>query len=320
MASLREIYEFAVKEGIKEDPRGEEEIKRVLSELQERYKELKGYQKEFFDVERLENPFADSMILNGGNAKNIESVAVGIDIETQDLLLLDRLKERGAKIDAAITHHPEGKALASLHQVMDMQIRILHREGGVPISQAEALVRPRVDDVRRGLHAINHTRAVDAARLLGIPFMSVHTIGDNHVHQFLKKLVEKERPRTIKNLLEILHQVTEYRWAASNNMGPTIFIGSPENECGKITFDMTGGTELDKNRMKIMAESGVNTIVAMHMSKDQYEEAKSHNINVVAAGHMPSDSVGLNLVLDKMEKKFKLKVTEFSGFKRVKRN
>ncbi len=319
MASLKELHEFAVKEGIKEDPRGEQEIKRVLKDTEERYSELKGYQKDYFDKGRLENPFADSLILAGESAKNIESIAVGIDIETQELLLIDRLKQKGTKIDAVIAHHPEGRALAALHQVMDMQIRILH-QSGVPISQAEAVVRPRVDEVRRGLHPINHTRAIDAARLLGMPLMSVHTIADNHVHQFLKNLMEKEKPRTIKNLVDILYKIPEYQWAASHGMGPTIFVGNSENECGKITYDMTGGTELDKSRMKVMAESGISTVVAMHMSKDQYEEAKSHNINVIAAGHMSSDSLGMNLVLDKMEKKFKLKIIELSGFKRVKRN
>ncbi|MBI2085406.1 MAG: NGG1p interacting factor NIF3 [Candidatus Aenigmarchaeota archaeon] len=319
MASLKELHEFAVKEGIKEDPRGEQEIKRILDETKEKYNDLKGYNKEYFDKGRTENPFADSLLLNDENAKNIESVAIGIDIETPEMLLIDRLKQKGTKIDAVITHHPEGRALAALHQVMDMQIRILH-QSGVPISQAEAIVRPRVDEVRRGLHPFNHTRTIDSARLLNIPFMSMHTIADNHVHTFLQKLLDKEKPRTIKNLLDILYKIPEYQWAASHGMGPTIFVGNSDNECGKITFDMTGGTELDKSRMKIMAESGINTIVAMHMSKDQYEEAKSHNINVVAAGHMSSDSLGMNLVLDKMEKKFKLKIVEISGFKRVKRN
>ncbi|MBI1972225.1 MAG: NGG1p interacting factor NIF3 [Candidatus Aenigmarchaeota archaeon] len=319
MVSWKELHEFAVKEGIKEDPRGEQEIKRVLEDIKEHYEELKGHQKEYFDKGRLENPFADSLVLTSENAKDIASVAVGIDVETQELLLMDRLKQKGARIDAVITHHPEGRALAALHQVMDMQIKILHKSG-VPISQAEAIVRPRVDDVRRGLHPINHTRAIDAARLLGIPLMSIHTIADNHAHRFLENLLEKEKPRTIRNLIDILYKIPEYQWAASHGMGPTIFVGSPENECGKITFDMTGGTELDKTRMKVMAESGINTVVAMHMSKDQYEEAKSHNINVVAAGHMSSDSLGMNLLLDKVEKKFRLKITEFSGFKRVKRN
>ncbi len=319
MASLKELHDFAVKEGIREDPRSGDEIKRILNDHKEKYRESKGHNKEYFDVERMENPFSDSRILNDTGAKNIETIAVGIDVETPELLLIDNLKRGGRKIDAVIAHHPEGRALAALYGVMDMQIRLLH-QGGVPISQAEAIVRPRVDDVRRNLHSLNHTRAIDAAKLLGIPFMSLHTIGDNHVHQFLAKLLDKEKPRAIKDLIELLHGIPEYQWAAANNMGPTLFVGNQENECGKITFDMTGGTELDKTRMKIMAESGINTVVAMHMSKDQYEEARSHNINVVSAGHMSSDSLGLNLLFDKMEKKFKLKFVEFSGFKRVKRN
>ena len=39
----------------------------------------------------------------------------------------------------------------------------------------------RMEQVARGVSAANHTRAQDAAKLLGIPFMCTHTAADNCV-------------------------------------------------------------------------------------------------------------------------------------------
>ncbi|MDO8428726.1 MAG: NGG1p interacting factor NIF3 [Candidatus Diapherotrites archaeon] len=319
MASMKELFEYAVEQGIQEDPRPAKDIKKKLEKLKEDFQALKGNDKEFFDQERLENPYDDTRILYGEDTKKVQTVMIGIDIEVPELLLADRLREKGQKIDAVIAHHPEGKALAALHGVMDMQIHTLN-EDGVPISQAEAVVRPRLDDVRKGLHAFNHSRVPTACKLLNVPFMNFHTIADNHVHQFLKKLMQEKKPETLQDILNILNEMPEYRWAQEHKMGPTLFNGIPINKVGKITYDMTGGTELDKSRVKKLAQAGISTIIAMHLSKDQVEECKTENINVVVAGHMSSDSLGMNLLLDKVEKKFgKLNIIEFAGFKRVNR-
>ncbi|MFW5988023.1 MAG: NGG1p interacting factor NIF3, partial [bacterium] len=150
-------------------------------------------------------------------------------------------------------------------------------------------------------------------------YMSLHTVTDNHAHQFIKNYLERENPYKIKDLLDALVEIPEFAWSLEYDMGPTIFNGDKDNRVGKISYDMTGGTELSKERMETMAQSGVNTIVAMHMSQDQIEEAGNQNINIVSAGHMPSDSLGINLFLDKAIKEFNLEVMEFSGFKRVSR-
>jgi hypothetical protein len=42
-------------------------------------------------------------------------------------------------------------------------------------------------------------------------------------------------------------------------------------------------------------------------------------IHVVIAGHISSDTLGLNLLLDAMEKRGPLNVVECSGFKRIRR-
>jgi hypothetical protein len=43
------------------------------------------------------------------------------------------------------------------------------------------------------------------------------------------------------------------------------------------------------------------------------------NLNVVIAGHISSDNLGLNLLLDRIEKEESLQIIGCSGFNRIKR-
>ena len=176
---LEDIYRTAVQAGRDADPRGKERIEKELAAVKKEYDELKEKDREFFDLERLTNPYADTRILNGAPETEVQTIIVGIDMEVGELVLADRLREK-RRLDLVLTHHPEGRALAKLGDVMGMQADILHSVG-VPIATAEALLNTRIGEVSRRLLPVNHTRAVDAARLLGLPFMCVHTPGDNQV-------------------------------------------------------------------------------------------------------------------------------------------
>ena len=66
------------------------------------------------------------------------------------------------------------------------------------------------------------------------------------------------------------------------------------------------------------AQVGIGTIIGMHMGEEHRKEAEKHHINVVIAGHMASDSLGMNLFLDELEKKG-IEVVPVSGLIRVKR-
>jgi hypothetical protein len=82
---------------------------------------------------------------------------------------------------------------------------------------------------------------------------------------------------------------------------------------------MTGGTSGSKDTLQKLSQSGVGTIVAMHMPDDHRKEAEKHHIHVVIAGHISSDTLGLNLLLDQLESRGAFTVIECSGFKRIKR-
>ncbi|HPM39035.1 MAG TPA: NGG1p interacting factor NIF3, partial [Candidatus Pacearchaeota archaeon] len=48
------------------------------------------------------------------------------------------------------------------------------------------------------------------------------------------------------------------------------------------------------------------------------KEAEASHINIVIAGHISSDSLGMNLFLDELEKKG-IEIIPFSGLTRIKR-
>ena len=96
-------------------------------------------------------------------------------------------------------------------------------------------------------------------------------------------------------------------------------IGDPDKDAGRIFVDMTGGTEGPKKAYARLSQAGVGTIVAMHLSEEHFKCVKDEHINIVIAGHIASDTLGLNLLLDGLEKAGRLNVVPCSGFVRVKR-
>ncbi len=314
---LFELIERAIKTGIENDPRGRDEVYRELEKRKKDYENLKPEEKEYFDKESLHNPYADSRLLYGDPETEIKTILAGVDIEVGEILLAETLRQRGRPVDLVLSHHPEGRAYANLYQVMKMQADILQRFG-VPINVAEDLMDARIKEVERKLMPYNHTRAVDAARLLGIPFACLHTPADNMVASYLQRLFEQKVPYTLGDVIDILREIPEYKEAIGNGSGPKILIGSAGRRAGKIFVDMTGGTEGSKDIFQNLTNSGVNTVVAMHLSEEHRKEAEKNHLNVVIAGHIASDNLGMNLLLDEILDP-EVEVLECSGFKRIKR-
>lgn len=316
---LQELYEQAIQTGMDADPRGRQVVEKELKDLSLSYKELKQEDRDVFDAEGLKNPYADSRILHGDPGHDVNNILVGIDVEAPELILADRLNQKGAGIDLVMSHHPGGRAYANFYDVMKMQTDILH-QFGVPITVAEGLMQGRIKEVERKVLPANHSRAVDAARLLDLPFLCLHTPADNMVASHLQKLFDKEKPGKLKDVMGLLKEIPEYRETLTNNTGPRVLCGSEQQRAGKIFVDMTGGTSGPKETIAKLAQSGVGTIVGMHMSEDHRKEAEKHHLHVVIAGHISSDTLGFNLLFDALEKHQPFHITACSGFKRIKRD
>ena len=239
-------------------------------------------------------------------------------MNTGEVLLADRLREKGVPVDAIYTHHPEAWGLTRLDSVMEVQADIWATLG-VPIQAGEKLIFERMDEVRRRLMPVNYDQAIDAARLLDMPFFSAHTPTDNLVVDFLNKWFAEKQPSTIEDVQKALLEIPEYRIAAQKGAGPYTGKSGGTSRAGRIWVDMTGGTEGPKKVMEKLADAGVGTVVGMHMGQELRDEADKHSIHVIIAGHMSSDSLGINLFLDELERGG-VKTIATSGLIRVHRD
>lgn len=287
---LSRFYDLVVKFGRERDPRKNKS-------------EIKSY--------------ADTAVLFGSPGTEVNKILVGVDMEVGELLLADRIRQDKG-LDLVVSHHPEGKAYALLHEVMRLQVDLL-MEAGVKEALARKLLDARMNEVARRILPQNHTRSVDAARLLNMPYMCMHTPADNHVFCFLRDLMKARKPALVEDVIDILTEIPEYRKARENMAGPRLILGSPKRKTGKILFEMTGGTEGPKEALGKLYKSGIRTLVSMHLSDEHFKKAKEANLNVIIAGHISSDVLGLNLLLDRIEKEESLEITGCSGFTRVKR-
>ena len=183
-----------------------------------------------------------------------------------------------------------------------MQSGILNKQG-IPINITEKIVSKRMKEVQRSVLPQNNERVYDAAKLLGIPLMTAHSVADNHVATFLQNEIATLNPIYLKEIVELLNKYPEYQHASKIGHAPFILNGSDYSRCGKVFVDMTGGTEGPLESFEGLKAAGVGTIISMHLSARAVKEAEKHYLNVVLAGHISSDNLGLNLLFDKLENK-----------------
>ncbi len=315
---LGEIYETAYRAGMAADPRGEEGVARVLQRARKEFDDLPEDKKWEFDQEALVNPFADTRILVGDPEREIARVLVGIDLEVGEVLLADALRSKGKPVDLLLAHHPEGRAVARLEEVMGLQAD-LWRRFGVSVAYGDSVLSDRMAEIMRAVHARNNEQTVSAARLLDLPYMCCHTPADNCVNRFVQaRCDELGEDTTVDELLDMLKSIPEYRQGVLQGTGPAIFEGNGKRRTGKIMVDMTGGTSGPVDALSRLAAAGVGTLVGMHMGEKHREKAKEEHLNVVVAGHISSDSLGMNLIVDDFERQG-LEVIPCSGFTRVSR-
>ncbi len=315
--TIQDLYDLAIEVGTRADPRGQDRVKKYLARLKKEYEELPEKKKVLFDKESLNNPYSDSRILNGDPKTEVKKVMAGIDAEAAEVLLVDRLNQKGEKIDLLISHHPSGHALAALHEVMELQVDMFAKDG-VPINVAHALFNERMGYVQRRFSPLNHGQTVDAARLLNVPLMAIHTVWDNLGHQFVENHLKGKEFETVGDVLEAIHEIPEFIEAIKGKNGPTLVSGSEKNRAGKVSVGFTGGTSPSKELYIELAKAGVGTIVEMHVPEEALEELRKLHINVIDCGHMAADSIGANLYLDELEKRG-IEVIPCSGLFRIKR-
>ena len=172
--------------------------------------------------------------------------------------------------------------------------------------------------VKQGISPLNHSQAVDAARLLSVPLMSIHTVWDNLGNYFLEKYLAKRKFETAGDVLDYVNEIPEFIESTKGKAGPYIAAGASARRAGKVVSSFTGGTNPSKDLYMELAKAGVGTIVEMHVPEEAVEELGKLHVNVIDTGHMAADSIGANIFLDELERRG-ITVIPSSGLIRVKR-
>ena len=175
----------------------------------------------------------------------------------------------------------------------------------------------RISEVNRGSCLLTTTGLL-TEQSFRLPFHDLHTPADNMVTRFLQQIFDERKPRKVGDVLDILLEQPEYQLAAKQKAGLKVVSGDKKRRAGRVFVDMTGGTGGSKDIFQYLANTGVGTVVGMHISEKNLEQAKKHHLNVVIAGHIASDSLGMNLILDQLERRG-VEILTCSGLTRVKR-
>src|SRR5487761_260938 len=101
MMTLQQLYRKAIEMGISADPRGKDGAERVLAENKKTFEAMPEKEKQYYDQERLLNPYTDTRILNGNPDVEIKKIFAGIDIDDGELIIAKQRED----IDAALSHH-----------------------------------------------------------------------------------------------------------------------------------------------------------------------------------------------------------------------
>jgi len=226
--------------------------------------------------------------------KDIKKVLMGVDMDTAELLLAKQLG-----FDCVVSHHPRNTNL----DMIDLLNDHIHKLEalGVPRNKTQKLLEERKTELSYGQHVSNSRRSESAAKLLGMPFMCIHTpadrIGEAMVQEFLDSRFKDKPDTKVQEIVEALEEIGEYN---KSSRKPVIRVGSKESYAGKIYVLMSGLTGPGAKISKEYFEAGVGTLVLMHIPEKDAKEVKEQGIgNVVVAGHMSSDSLGLNKIAEK---------------------
>jgi hypothetical protein len=230
--------------------------------------------------------------------KNIKRILFGIDAGVPELLLAKQLG-----CDLVIAHHPAGgKAIVDYHEVFKRHIGLLVK-AGVPKAEADKAVSRKLEQMEVDGHTRNYDHAVDAAKLLKMPYMNIHTPLDEVGRRTMQEQIDRktDKKSTVNDVVTALDGLPEFRHATTKIK---IRIGKPENPAGKVFVSHGAGTNGGYDVARAYYEHGVGTLIYIHVSPADLERLRADRKgNLIVTGHVVSDSVGINPFLRELENK-----------------
>ena len=244
--------------------------------------------------------------------ENITRVLAGIDMGTAELMMAKQLG-----YDCVVRHHNLVPKLGHLGELVTEDHFQKMVKCGVPVNVAQKVMEHRRQEIEMLFHDKNFAAAGQAAKLLNMPFLGLHTpadlLGERAVEQKLAEVyIQNERP-TVGDLLDAVMTFREFA-QAPDGQRPAIWVGAADSYAGKVSVEFAGGLSAELDECKAFIDAGIGTFVCMAMDEPLVKALREDNrCNVIVCGHMAADSIGMNMILDAWERIGGIETTRIGG-------
>ena len=189
------------------------------------------------DLAQLQELPLDSSVTVPG--ENITRVLAGIDMGAAELTLARQLG-----YDCVARHHNMVPRLGKLGELVAQSHyeKLVHY--GVPVNVAQKLLEHRKRATEIMFHGSNLDGGPSVARLLGMPYLGLHTpadlLGERMVEAKVDEVYEANDNPTVQEILDNLMTIREYAQAPEGQR-PAIWVGEKDSYAGKTVVDFAGG-------------------------------------------------------------------------------
>lgn len=241
------------------------------------------------------------------SGENIRRVLFGIDITPAELMLAGQMR-----FDAVIAHHPMGA------QVEAWKVYLRHVDqlvaAGVPEQEAREAVSQRIESLALAAHSANYDHLPSVARLMGMPYMNIHLpadeVGRRRMQEEVDQLLATNPQARVAEVVEALYQLGEFRRAATRIQ---VRVGSSDAPAGRTVVSHGAYSNGGYGVAAAYFRHGVGTVACIHIGgEDVARLRKETRGNLIAAGHVAGDSVGINVLIAELERRG-LEVTRIAG-------
>lgn len=311
---LQTMFHKMIEVGRKADWRDEATFEAQLIARRLEYEGLTGTAKEYYDTERLWNPFGCSRICAGDPELDIRGMMVGINCTLDGILYAERLRDRGRRIDLFLAHHGIPPSGNIYEDITNMHYQVLI-DYGVPAETAERVVT----DAIRGYHLRMGGEPFGFERHTDMALFNVHNPMDNLFALHSAQLFAQEQPRTLAVMIDLLLSMEEFAISARAGVPPKIAVGNPDADTGHIYVDALGGICLNDDELAaLLATRRVQTVLRLNYN-NSIRVCREAGVNLIFFPHNAHDNVGINLMLDQLTVDEELDIIPVDGFYRVPR-
>jgi putative NIF3 family GTP cyclohydrolase 1 type 2 len=226
----------------------------------------------------------------------IRKALVALDVGVSELLLAKNLG-----CDGVIAHHPAGgTARLEGYKVFRRHIDQM-KEAGVPADLAEEAIKAKYNQLDIQHHPDNYDQTPSAAKKLRMPLLSIHSpcdeIGRRIILKQIKTLTEQS---SIGELVSQISRLPEFRKAKTRI---EVRLGSPKRKVGKIAISHAAYTNGGYDIARTYFQNGIGTLSYIHISDGDLSKLHTDGVgNLIELGHIASDWLGLNPLLEELER------------------